>query len=110
MEEDFFLYVSPEVIARHLNINEGLVDELYEYWKLKRADNGNRMVLTDRSELEFRVTSELSMMVKKKLRVDCELRHDLEKVLVSHFILLLLKLEFFTGDKFLVENKWYVVF
>ncbi|VDD87635.1 unnamed protein product [Enterobius vermicularis] len=89
MEEDFFLYVSPEVIARHLNINEGLVDELYEYWKLKRADNGNRMVLTDRSELEFRVTSELSMMVKKKLRVDCELRHDLEKVRnLCHMVML----------------------
>lgn len=80
LEEDFFLYVSPEKISEQLNIREDVVDELYEYWKLKRADNRNRMLLMDRSILENKVVSELSLQLRKMMQIGFELRHDLEKV------------------------------
>ncbi|VDO56737.1 unnamed protein product, partial [Onchocerca flexuosa] len=52
MERIFFLYVTVEDIAGILSLSEDVVSDIYEYWKLRRIDNGYKALLSDKSEIE----------------------------------------------------------
>uniref|UniRef100_A0A915BFL4 PHD-type domain-containing protein n=1 Tax=Parascaris univalens TaxID=6257 RepID=A0A915BFL4_PARUN len=84
MESFFFLYVSPEEVASSLNVALEVVDDIYEYWKMKRIDNANRTLLDDVSEVEFHLSSQqkssgTSSMLSFKMQHETKLRQDLEK-------------------------------
>uniref|UniRef100_A0A0M3HF40 PHD-finger n=1 Tax=Ascaris lumbricoides TaxID=6252 RepID=A0A0M3HF40_ASCLU len=84
MESLFFLYVSPEEVANSLNVALEMVDDIYEYWKMKRIDNANRTLLDDVSEVEFQLSSQqknsgTSSMLSFKVQNETKLRQDLEK-------------------------------
>ncbi|VDM36631.1 unnamed protein product [Toxocara canis] len=85
MEEVFFLYVSPEDVARDLRIELEMVDDVYEYWKMKRIDNGNRTLLDDVSEVDLDMSPQEgydanpSSMLSIKMQSETKLRQNLEK-------------------------------
>ncbi|VDO12321.1 unnamed protein product, partial [Brugia timori] len=59
MERIFFLYVTVEGIAGMLSLSEDVVSDIYEYWKLRRIDNGYKALLNDKSEVERQIALRL---------------------------------------------------
>uniref|UniRef100_A0A915PMZ6 Uncharacterized protein n=1 Tax=Setaria digitata TaxID=48799 RepID=A0A915PMZ6_9BILA len=80
----FFLYVTVEGIASMLSLSEDVVSDIYEYWKLRRIDNGYKALLSDKSEVErqivFRLRSFPSAVAPGRQRNEAIIRQNLEKV------------------------------
>ncbi|VDK57615.1 unnamed protein product [Anisakis simplex] len=86
MEEMFFLYVSPEEISKDTGVDLEIVDDVYEYWKMKRIENGNKTLLEDVNEVDFLITSEQefsyhgnSSVLSMRVQNETKMRQNLEK-------------------------------
>ncbi|EFO21171.1 PHD-finger family protein [Loa loa] len=83
MERMFFLYVSVESIAAMLSLSEDMVSDIYEYWKLRRIDNGYKALLNDKSEVErqiaLRLRSSPFAVLPGRQRNEAAIRQNLEK-------------------------------
>lgn len=86
MERIFFLYVAVEDIAGLLSLSEDVVSDIYEYWKLRRIDNGYKSLLNDKSEVErqmaLRLRSSPSAVLPGRQRNEAIIRQNLEKVII----------------------------
>lgn len=84
MERIFFLYVTVEDIAGILSLSEDVVSDIYEYWKLRRIDNGYKALLSDKSEIErqiaLRLRSSPICVLSGSQRNETMIRQNLEKV------------------------------
>lgn len=84
MERMFFLCVTVESIAGMLSLSEDVVSDIYEYWKLRRIDNGYKALLKGRSEVErqiaLRMRSSPFAVFPGKQRSEAIIRQNLEKV------------------------------
>lgn len=85
MERIFFLYVTVEGIAGMLSLSEDVVSDIYEYWKLRRIDNGYKALLNDKSEVERQIALRLRLspfaVLPGKQRSEAVIRQNLEKVI-----------------------------
>ncbi|KAK6102073.1 PHD-zinc-finger like domain family protein [Brugia pahangi] len=83
MERIFFLYVTVEGIAGMLSLSEDVVSDIYEYWKLRRIDNGYKALLNDKSEVErqiaLRLRSSPFAVLPGRQRNEAVIRQNLEK-------------------------------
>uniref|UniRef100_A0A158Q908 PHD-type domain-containing protein n=1 Tax=Elaeophora elaphi TaxID=1147741 RepID=A0A158Q908_9BILA len=83
MERMFFLYVTVEGIAGMLSLSEDVVSDIYEYWKLRRIDNGYKTLLNDKSEVErqiaVRLRSSPFAVLPGRQRNEAVIRQNLEK-------------------------------
>ncbi|VBB32174.1 unnamed protein product [Acanthocheilonema viteae] len=83
MERLFFLYVTVEGIAGMLSLSEDVVSDIYEYWKLRRIDNGYKPLLNDKSEVErqiaVRLRSSPFAVLPGRQRNEAVIRQNLEK-------------------------------
>ncbi|VDK87453.1 unnamed protein product [Onchocerca ochengi] len=83
MERIFFLYVTVEDIAGILSLSEDVVSDIYEYWKLRRIDNGYKALLSDKSEIErqiaLRLRSSPICVLSGSQRNETMIRQNLEK-------------------------------
>ncbi|VDK83417.1 unnamed protein product [Litomosoides sigmodontis] len=61
MERIFFLYVTVEGVAGMLSLSKDVVSDIYEYWKLRRIDNGYKALLSDKSEVERQIALRLRL-------------------------------------------------
>lgn len=84
MERIFFLYVTVEGIAGMLSLSVDVVSDIYEYWKLRRIDNGYKALLKDKSEVErqiaLRLRSSPCAALPGRQRSEAIMRQNLEKV------------------------------
>ncbi|GMT03860.1 hypothetical protein PENTCL1PPCAC_26034, partial [Pristionchus entomophagus] len=65
-EDEFFLYVKHEDAAKRLSVRPLHASDVYEYWKLKRHENGGKPLITN-IECEIEVETE-----KPILGIECE--------------------------------------
>ncbi|MCP9258323.1 Protein Jade-3 [Dirofilaria immitis] len=83
MERTFFLYVTVEGVAGMLSLSEDVVSDIYEYWKLRRIDNGYKALLSDKSEVERQIALRLRLspisIFPGKQRNEALMRQNLEK-------------------------------
>ncbi|VDM06767.1 unnamed protein product [Wuchereria bancrofti] len=83
MERIFFLYVTVEGIAGMLSLSEDVISDIYEYWKLRRIDNGYKALLNDKSEVErqiaLRLRSSPFAVLPGRQRNEAVIRQNLEK-------------------------------
>ncbi|CAG9534829.1 unnamed protein product [Cercopithifilaria johnstoni] len=83
MERIFFLYVTVEDIAGMLSLSDDVVSDIYEYWKLRRIDNGYKALLNDKSEVErqiaLRLRSSPFAVLPSRQQSEAVIRQNLEK-------------------------------
>lgn len=80
LEEDFYALVQLEELAPALGLSEGLVDFIYQYWKLKRKSNLNKPLLPPKEEEENLVLQPQEDSIHTRMRMFMHLRQDLERV------------------------------
>lgn len=80
MEEEFYLFVEMEEVARHLKLSAEVADFLYQYWKLKRKANFNQPLLTPKKDEEESLARREQEVLRCRLQLFTHLRQDLERV------------------------------
>lgn len=80
MEEEFYLFVQAEEVARHLKLSAEAADFLYQYWKLKRKANFNQPLLTPKKDEEDSLARREQEVLRCRLQLFTHLRQDLERV------------------------------
>lgn len=80
MEEEFYLFVEAEEVARHLKLSADAADFLYQYWKLKRKANYNQPLLTPKKDEEDSLARREQEVLRCRLQLFTHLRQDLERV------------------------------
>lgn len=80
MEEEFYLFVQVEEVARHLKLSAEAADFLYQYWKLKRKANFNQPLLTPKKDEEDSLARREQEVLRCRLQLFTHLRQDLERV------------------------------
>ncbi|XP_066528240.1 protein Jade-1 isoform X2 [Hoplias malabaricus] len=80
LEDEFYRFVSPDEIAKHLRLPLEMVDFLYQFWKLKRKVNFNQPLITPKREEEESLARREQEVLLRRLRLFTHLRQDLERV------------------------------
>ncbi|MEE6479317.1 hypothetical protein FKM82_012216 [Ascaphus truei] len=80
LEVDFHELVKPEDVAENLDMNENLVDFIYQYWKLKRKANFNKPLLTPKTNEVDNLAQQEQDVLYRRLKLFTHLRQDLERV------------------------------
>ncbi|XP_074524289.1 protein Jade-3 [Halichoeres trimaculatus] len=80
LEEEFYTLIQPEELARVLGLSEGLLDFIYQYWKLKRKANFNRALLPPKADEENLMLQPQEDSIHTRMRMFMHLRQDLERV------------------------------
>ncbi|AWP11399.1 putative protein Jade-3 [Scophthalmus maximus] len=80
LEEEFYTFIQPQELAPALGLSEGLVDFIYQYWKLKRKSNFNKALLPPKEDEENLVLQPQEDSIHTRMRMFMHLRQDLERV------------------------------
>lgn len=83
MEEEFYLFVEAEEVARQMKLSAEAADFLYQYWKLKRKANFNQPLLTPKKDEEDSLARREQEVLRCRLQLFTHLRQDLERVSAS---------------------------
>ncbi|XP_034557846.1 protein Jade-3 [Notolabrus celidotus] len=80
LEEEFYTLIQLEDLARILGLSGGLLDFIYQYWKLKRKANFNRALLPPKADEENMMLQPQEDSIHTRMRMFMHLRQDLERV------------------------------
>ncbi|CAN9500261.1 unnamed protein product [Ophioblennius macclurei] len=80
LEEDFYTLIQPSELAQDLRLSHGLLDFIYQYWKLKRKSSFNKALLPPRAVEENLVLEPQEDSIHTRMRMFMHLRQDLERV------------------------------
>ncbi|MFT7799389.1 protein Jade-3-like isoform X1 [Arapaima gigas] len=80
LEEEFYMLVRPEELALDVGIPQYLLDFIFQYWKLKRKTNFNKVLLPPKEEEENLLVQPKEDSVRTRMRMFMYLRQDLERV------------------------------
>ncbi|XP_034961350.1 E3 ubiquitin-protein ligase Jade-2 isoform X1 [Zootoca vivipara] len=80
LEEDFYDLVKPSEVAENLDLTEGLVDFVYQYWKLKRKANYNKPLMMPKTDEVDNLAQQEQDVLYRRLKLFTHLRQDLERV------------------------------
>uniref|UniRef100_A0A3B4DLB8 Protein Jade-1 n=1 Tax=Pygocentrus nattereri TaxID=42514 RepID=A0A3B4DLB8_PYGNA len=80
LEDEFYRFVTPDDVAKHLRLPLETVDFLFQYWKLKRKANFNQPLITPKREEEESLARREQEVLLRRLRLFTHLRQDLERV------------------------------
>ncbi|XP_072546232.1 protein Jade-1 isoform X2 [Salminus brasiliensis] len=80
LEDEFYRFVAPDEVAKHLRLPAETVDFLFQYWKLKRKANFNQPLITPKREEEESLARREQEVLLRRLRLFTHLRQDLERV------------------------------
>ncbi|XP_072256860.1 E3 ubiquitin-protein ligase Jade-2 [Pyxicephalus adspersus] len=80
LEEDFYDLVKPDEVSENLNVNENVIDFIYQYWKLKRKANFNKPLLTPKTDEVDDLAQQEQDLLYRRLKLFTHLRQDLERV------------------------------
>uniref|UniRef100_A0A914CNC1 Uncharacterized protein n=1 Tax=Acrobeloides nanus TaxID=290746 RepID=A0A914CNC1_9BILA len=74
LETDFYHYVSCEEISKRLNITPLIVNDIYAYWKIKRALNENKPLMQEPIDMKIIPdwSKELPVPVAKSIKIDVD--------------------------------------
>ncbi|XP_022528445.1 protein Jade-1 [Astyanax mexicanus] len=80
LEDEFYRFVAPDEVAKHLRLPAETVDFLFQYWKLKRKASFNQPLVTPKREEEESLARREQEVLLRRLRLFTHLRQDLERV------------------------------
>ncbi|KAI4897031.1 hypothetical protein NFI96_014392, partial [Prochilodus magdalenae] len=80
LEDEFYRFVTPDDVAKHLRLPLETVDFLFQYWKLKRKASFNQPLITPKREEEESLARREQEVLLRRLRLFTHLRQDLERV------------------------------
>ncbi|XP_018584989.1 protein Jade-3-like isoform X2 [Scleropages formosus] len=80
LEEEFYAMVRPEELAQDVGLPQHLLDFVFQYWKLKRKSNFNKVLLPPREEEENLLVQPKEDSIRTRMRMFMYLRQDLERV------------------------------
>ena len=79
LEASFFSYVDVSAVAKSLELPRGVVEAVFEYWKLKRRSRGNESLMTPKVEEELILEKRDREVLMRKVKIFVALRQNLEK-------------------------------
>lgn len=80
LEDEFYAFVNSSEVAKTLQLPEGSVEFLYQYWKLKRKSNFNKPLITPKKDEEDNLAKREQDVLFRRLQLFTHLRQDLERV------------------------------
>ncbi|CAH1777727.1 unnamed protein product [Owenia fusiformis] len=80
LEDIFYTCVQPTDVAKALDLEESVVDFIFNYWKLKRKANYNKAFLTPKTEEADFLSKQQEDSLLARMKMFVQLRQDLEKV------------------------------
>uniref|UniRef100_F6XEQ3 Jade n=1 Tax=Ciona intestinalis TaxID=7719 RepID=F6XEQ3_CIOIN len=80
LEQEFYTLVKYQAVANALSIPSQTARDVMEYWKLKRAANFNRPLITPKHEEGTALAEAAETNLQRRLRMFTHLRQDLERV------------------------------
>lgn len=80
LEEEFYSVINVHELATSLEIDQGIIDLIYVYWKLKRKALHNRPLLTPKTEEADLLEKQQEDSLVARMKMFVHLRQDLERV------------------------------
>ncbi|XP_074649831.1 protein Jade-3-like [Tubulanus polymorphus] len=80
LEDEFYRVIKVTDVAAHLDIEEEVVDLIYNFWVLKRKVNFNRPLLMPKTEEADMLSKQQEDCLIARMKMFIHLRQDLERV------------------------------
>lgn len=80
LEEEFYTVVDIDEISKTLDLDSGVVETIFVYWKLKRKVHFDTPLLTPKTEEEDLLEKQQEDSLVARMKMFVQLRQDLERV------------------------------